>query len=70
MLLIKTISLPIDCRDHEHLMQASFQLLVEDTKMKENSNRFKLAHSSPLLDSKCTNGLEWSEEGNATNDIL
>ena len=51
-------------------MQVSTKSEVENATMKENSNRFCLACSSPLLENKLCRELGSSKEGNLSKDLL
>ena len=51
-------------------MQLASQHLIEQAMMKENSNRFILAHSSPLLQDATAHDLGFSGEGQLSKDML
>ena len=60
----------IECRDNGVLTQASSKEEVEHAIMKENSNRFRLAYTSPTLEGNLCHKLGPSGEGPLLRDIL
>ena len=66
---MKSIS-SVEHRDNGVLLQASTKEAVEFAIMKENSNRFRLAYSSPLLEGNLHFELGPSGEGPLSADIL
>ena len=60
----------VECRDNGVLTQASSKEEVEHAIMKENSNRFWLAYTSPTLEGDLCYKLGPSGEGPLSRDIL
>ena len=53
----------VECKNQRFLIQASSQIHIENTIMKENSTSFKLACSSPSLHLDLVHYLGSSREG-------
>ena len=52
------------------VIQVTSQYLIEQAIMKENSHRFILAHSSPLLQEETVNALGYSGEGQLSKNLM
>ena len=60
----------VECREEGILVQVVPKEEVENAIMKENSSRYRLACSSPLLDDELCEELGLLGEGNLSKEIL
>ena len=60
----------VECRDHGSVVQVSNKLQIKQAMTKENTNKFILTCSSPLLQSDLVHQLGNSGEGELSQDIF
>ena len=60
----------VKCKEDGVLVQVTTKSEVKNVMMKENPLRFRLAHSSPLLETNLCEELGPAGEGTLTKDIL